>query len=543
MNEMNQITIPLEELFKSEVSTDPQNTDLMAIGIEVARRYHFLPQPLFIHAEGDRVILQFPDAPKANKAEAARLAERAAKHARNSNHQRAIAIWRRVLELIPSDLVARRDLGMVYSELGDVAKARQSLAEALLIDAEDSGSLVALANLEIRQKDYATAEKYARKAVAVEPQNAWAKNCLGAVLFYTGRYDQALSVLQDTIKADPQIATPYGTAAYIHLQQGRLELADQTLRDLFACTKKQDIRCDPIFAQARRLFGTVQQGLVEKHRAEQCQAVDALFHSVEQQTGWPIRVMEEKSDYAPVGRVEFAWQHQRDHHRILCSSSYPQRFQPHLLAHEGMHIRLGHEALQAGRSRIFNITEAHQSAVLGAFESRLHRLQRKGYELEPLVDYIGLLLGSLFNALWNVPLDIAVETRILQEMPVLASQQFLALTTLKESQWTGFETQQLSRLMPARYLRALVGLYGVHALFIDSLCPGASECAAKYRNGDGFDLAQKLWRHWQTKAKALQPGDEYDLVDEFADILGLRGSYDWRPDRPTCLDTALSIQE
>jgi len=208
-----------------------------------------------------------------------------------------------------------------------------------------------------------------------------------------------------------------------------------------------------------------------------------------------------------------------------------------------MHIRLGHEALQAGRSRIFNITEAHQSAVLGAFESRLHRLQRKGYELEPLVDYIGLLLGSLFNALWNVPLDMAVETRILQEMPVLASQQFLALTTLKESQGTGLETQQLSRLMPARYLRALVGLYAVHALFIDSLCPGASECAAKYRNGDGFDLAQKLWRHWQTKAKALQAGDEYDLVDEFADILGLRGSYDWHPDRPTCLDTALSIQE
>ena len=432
---------------------------------------------------------------------------------------------------------------MVYSELGDVGKARQHLGEALLIDPEDVGTLLALANLEIRQKDYVTAETHARKAVAAEPQNAWATNCLGAVLFYTGRYDQALGVLQDTMKTDPQFATPYGTVAFIHLQQARLELADQTLRNMFAYTKKQDVRSDPIFSQARQLFGAVQQSLMEKHRAEQRQAVDALFHSVEQQTGCPIRVSEENSDYAPVGRVEFSWQHQRDHHRILCSSSYPQRFQPHLLAHEGMHIRLGHEALQAGCSRIFNITEAHQSAVLGAFESRLHRLQRKGYELEPLVDYIGLLLGSLFNALWNFPLDMAVETRILQEMPVLASQQFLALTTLKESQGTGLETQQLSRLMPARYLRALVGLYGVHALFIDSLCHGASECAAKYRNGDGFDLAQKLWRHWQTKAKALQPGDEYDLVDEFADILGLRGSYDWRPDRPTCLDTALSIQE
>jgi Flp pilus assembly protein TadD len=543
MNEMNQIKIPMEHLLKPGAAPDPENTDLMAIGLEVARQYHFLPQPLFIQTEGNRVILRFPDASEANRAEAARLAERAAKHARNGNHQRAIAIWRRVLELAPSHLVARRDLGMVYSDLGDVAKARQCLGEALLMDPEDVGSLVALANLEIRQKDYTTAEKHARKAVAAEPQNAQALHCLGAVLFYTKRSDEALEVLQTTIKVDPHFAPPYGTVAYLQIRQERIENADRTLRAMFTNATRQNICSAPIFAQARRLFAEVQQTLAEKHQALQCHAVDKLFRSVEQQTGCPIRMMEEKSDCAPVGRVEFAWQHQRDHHRILCSSSYPQIFQPHLLAHEGMHIRLGHEALQAGRSRIFNITEAHQSAVLGAFESRLHRLQRKGYELEPLVDYIGLLLGSLFNALWNVPLDMAVETRILQEMPVLASQQFLALTTLKESQGTGLETQQLSRLMPARYLRALVGLYGVHALFIDSLCLGASECAAKYRNGDGFDLAQKLWRHWQTKAKALQPGDEYDLVDEFADILGLRGSYDWRPDRPTCLDTALSIQE
>jgi Flp pilus assembly protein TadD len=543
MNEMKQITIPMDQLFKRGSAPDPENTDLMAIGLEVAHQYHFLPQPLFVHTEGNRVILSFHDAPEANKTEAARLAERAAKHAGNGNCHRAIAIWQRVLKLVPSDLVARRDLGMVYSELGDVAKARQYLSEALLLNPDDVGSLVPLANIAIKQKDFVTAEMNARKAVAAEPQNAWATNCLGAVLFHTEHYDQALEVLQDTMKIEPQLGTPYGTVAYIHLQQGRLELADQTLRNMFAYAKKQDVRSNPIFSQARQLFGAVQRSLTEKHRAEQRQVVDSLFHSVEQQTGCPIRVLEENRDYAPVGRVEFAWQHQRDHHRILCSSSYPQIFQPHLLAHEGMHIRLGHEALQAGRSRIFNITEAHQSAVLGAFESQLQRLQRKGYKLEPLVDYIGLLLGSLFNALWNVPLDMAVETRILQKMPVLASQQFLALTTLKESQRTGFETQQLSRLMPARYLRALVGLYGVHALFIDSLCPGASECAAKYRNGDGFDLAQKLWRHWQTKAKALQPGDEYDLVDEFADILGLRGSYDWRPDRPTCLDTALSIQE
>jgi hypothetical protein len=43
-------------------------------------------------------------------------------------------------------------------------------------------------------------------------------------------------------------------------------------------------------------------------------------------------------------------------------------------------------------------------------------------------------------------------------------------------------------------------------------------------------VAQRLWRHWQERAQNLGPGDEYCLVDEFADMTGLRDWYEWRPD-------------
>ena len=84
--------------------------------------------------------------------------------------------------------------------------------------------------------------------------------------------------------------------------------------------------------------------------------------------------------------------------------------------------------------------------------------------------------------------------------------------------------------MPPRFLRALVALHGVRLLFADSLRRGAADCAVGWRHREGFDLAKRLWQHWQTKSGALQPGDEYDLVDEFADILELRGTYQWLPD-------------
>jgi hypothetical protein len=56
-------------------------------------------------------------------------------------------------------------------------------------------------------------------------------------------------------------------------------------------------------------------------------------------------------------------------------------------------------------------------------------------------------------------------------------------------------------------------------------------------------VSQRLFRHWQTRCPQLGPGDEYVLVDEFADIVGLRGWYEWKPDPGTHIVTALPQKE
>jgi tetratricopeptide (TPR) repeat protein len=159
MNQMSQIIVPLENLFAPGIAPDPNNADPLGIALQATRRYPFLPQPLFIEIEGDRIILNYPAASEDARAEAARLAKRAARHAGNGDCPQAIAIWEQVLQLV---------------------KAKHYLSEALLVDYEDIGSLVALANIAVKQEDHEAAEAYAQKAVAAGPQNAWALNCLGA---------------------------------------------------------------------------------------------------------------------------------------------------------------------------------------------------------------------------------------------------------------------------------------------------------------------------------------------------------------------------
>ena len=241
MNQMSQITVPLEILFAPGDAPDPNNADPMVISLQVARRYPFLPQPVFIEVERDRIILSYPAASEDAKTEAARLAKRAARHAGNGCCHQAIAIWEQVLQLVPDDLLARRDIGMACSELGDFVKAKHYLSEALLVDYEDIGSLVALANIAVRQEDYGAADVYAQKAMAAGPQDAWALNCLGSVVFYTQRQEASFNVLRAAMESDPQFAPPYGAIVYLSHQQG---LENKIIQPEFNLLPRQGtIRC------------------------------------------------------------------------------------------------------------------------------------------------------------------------------------------------------------------------------------------------------------------------------------------------------------
>jgi len=47
---------------------------------------------------------------------------------------------------------------------------------------------------------------------------------------------------------------------------------------------------------------------------------------------------------------------------------------------------------------------------------------------------------------------------------------------------------------------------------------------------ENFDMARRLYRHWIERSREMAGGSEYLLVDEFADLLGVRDWYEWLPD-------------
>jgi hypothetical protein len=73
-------------------------------------------------------------------------------------------------------------------------------------------------------------------------------------------------------------------------------------------------------------------------------------------------------------------------------------------------------------------------------------------------------------------------------------------------------------------------LVGLDAPFLDQLFEGGTDYVNRCRNLDGFDLSQKLWQHWRSRSASIGPGDEFDLVDDSAEIIGLASCYEWSKD-------------
>src|SRR6266704_6688749 len=192
---MKEIRLKIAELFEIDPQSGDDARDLAAITAYVLKHYAFLPKPIAVTLEDDEVVISFPEEPDAKKEEARRLANRAVKRASEGNYEKAIGIYKRVLELQPSFHSARRDLAMAYVEVGDVESATNHLVEVLRLDPKDAWSLVVLANLYIREKaDPDTGEKFLRKALELQPNDAWAMNSLAAIYHERGKTDEAIKL-------------------------------------------------------------------------------------------------------------------------------------------------------------------------------------------------------------------------------------------------------------------------------------------------------------------------------------------------------------
>jgi cytochrome c-type biogenesis protein CcmH/NrfG len=528
---MNEVSIPLEALAAiAALEGHPlaQDASIDALTGDIRSRFESLPQPPSVRLENGLVHLQFADPPEEDKAQAARLLERARRRASEREYGRVVALCQQALRLQPLLQAARRELASAYVETGDARKAEATLWQALRLDPRDAWSLVTLGRLLLQDAGREVAAGAARIALEAEPANPEALDLLGQTLLRAGRHAEALGVFDRVLPLSPHLLESRLGAARALLRQGRAEESQSRLQELFRQAAHAGNPASDL-GPARAFFAEVQEHLAQRDLQPMRQALEDLRRRLEEQCGVPIRL----TDIEPGenGLVELAWTEDRDHHLIGTPTSLPAPVRLQFLAQALLRVQLEGDACRAGRLRTFSASTPNEPRWRGLLSEVAYGLRRQGLAPAVIDPMIECALAYVRQTLCHMPIEMLLERRLRAELPIVAPAQFISVRRFMAE--PGIEDMaELRRALPRPLWRAALAMDTAHRIFFDELLGGATDFAARCRTQPTYELSLKLLRQWEASSAELRPGDHYGLVDGFAALLGLEGLYEVRECMP-----------
>jgi len=527
-----ELRVPIADLAVL-LGSDAAALDSDGLRAKLADFYGFLPDSAEVVIDNDAVVLSWPDTSSTNKAEAERLAQKAAQRAKRGEHGKARDILKAALELDPSLTDARRDLAMVCVEMGEMDEAKNHLIEVLKLNPNDAWALVILANNYVREdEDFDTAKRFLRRALELKPDDPWAMNSLAAVLTQTGDAEEGMKLCDEILRKHPGFAIPYMNKTLWLVKEQKFTEAASVLREMFKCDEAQDARAATAFAQGRSTYVKVQNFIANTKRSQSEVLVDQLAAKVGELSGFPVKVTTGPLEALVAAKIAMAWKHGTDHHLLtIREGDIPEILKDHHALHELHHVLMETEARKAGANRWFMTTPDSRTTALASMDKEVRQMQRKGYEPEAIAQGVNQLYHGAVGFLYNCPLDMLIEQRIRGDYPQLEEVQFCGVAQLAHDALTVTMRKDLRDFVPLTLQRINDTLNGAYALFVDDLFGNATAFSAEYRAMPTFAVSEEFFEMFKESSATFQPGNEYKLVDAYAEKLGVSGWYGWRPDQ------------
>jgi tetratricopeptide (TPR) repeat protein len=129
----------------------------------------------------------------------------------------------------PAYIDAHNNLAALFFSLEEDVEALRILSEALKLNGRHPATLILTARIQLRRANYPAAEQACRMVIADDPNNAEALTVLGHILHETDRYDEAIVVLEEAIKKNPDFAEGRSFYGVALKSVGRLDEARQEI--------------------------------------------------------------------------------------------------------------------------------------------------------------------------------------------------------------------------------------------------------------------------------------------------------------------------
>jgi tetratricopeptide (TPR) repeat protein len=135
------------------------------------------------------------------------------------DHKRAVRAYRKVLELVPGNLVGLVNLGVAEFASGNLEEAEAVLKQAVQQRIDTAPAWLTLGILYMDQGRLDEAHAALAQAILYDPRNARARNYLGVVIGRKGWLDGAQSELRLAVEIDPSYSDAHFNLAYFYLER------------------------------------------------------------------------------------------------------------------------------------------------------------------------------------------------------------------------------------------------------------------------------------------------------------------------------------
>ena len=416
----------------------------------------------------------------------------------------------------PTNSEYHRILGQIYSDEGDQELAVDSLIDALRWNPKNTYGLTMMGNILAKHRnDIDSAMKYYNQVIEINPEDVIAINNLGANLLQQGKISEAKQYFLKARDINPDYPnTHYAIALVEEMEENLNESFQEGLIALKKSTAKDDI-----YKQSYSLLIKTGKKLIETDSG--FNILKSFLHKLEFEGDRKIDIIEDDT-IETIAKMELAENYNRDHHLIRYKPSYPAK--EHLMMHELVHIKYVIDARKENQNQLFLTIQKHKSDFFTKHEHWIKKMVKMGISEESISKVIGDLFQGLNRQVYNVPIDLFIEEYLFITYPGLRPYQFLSLFNIIKEGIDATTRKGIVELVPKDILHhskiynlitalQYKDLYGVD--LIKEFHPEPSE----------LKTAQNLFSEYLEYKDDRQPGEEYELVENWAKDLKLEDNF------------------
>lgn len=410
-----------------------------------------------------------------------------------------------------------RLIGQIASEEGNQEDAIDYLIDAIRWNPQNKWAYLMLGNIFIKyKKDDETGLKYYNQVLLIDDKDFITLNNIAVSLAQMEKFDESEKYFLKSLEINPEYINSYiGIVKVKTIRKdfkGGAEIITKGLKLSNPKDKLYSLLIDSYLELAKE---SIDRRTVDNIVISAKSYIEKEYHrNIE---------LREDNNINTLAKLEIAENYNREQDLVLYKSA-ESVITPHLIMHELCHLILVSQARQSDVNKLFTSDNQLKETFVKKIASSFRNLKAQGYPSDAIDKLSSMLFDGLNLQVYNAPIDLFIEDYLYNQHPDLRANQLISLHKIVKDGIYAVTRKDIIDMMPSDIISKSKIYNLVQGLQLKSLF-GIDLISEYNASKSELSQAQKFWEEYLEYKEETQAGEEYELVQNWAEDLNLDGLF------------------